>query len=69
MGLAGRLATGDDGLRWSWRDDDQPRLVVPAQERSVVMARAHDDAVGHLFYEVRRRFWWPGLRRDVRAYV
>ena len=73
-GLAGRLVTGDDGLRWYWRDDDQPRLVVPAQERSVVMARAHDDAVGHLGAaqttdEVLRRFWWPGLRRDVRAYV
>ena len=73
-GRPGRLATDEDGLRWYWRDDDHPRLVVPAQERTVVMVRAHEDAVGHLgsaqtAEEVLRRFWWPGLRRDVRAYV
>jgi hypothetical protein len=68
------LATDGDGLRWYWREDEQPRLVVPTQERTAVTARAHDDAVGHLGAaqttdEVMRRFWWPGLRRDVRAYV
>ena len=73
-GLPGRLVTDGDGLCWYWRDGEQPRLVVPAQERAAVTARAHDDAVGHLgaaqtTEEVLRRFWWPGLRHDVRSYI
>jgi len=49
-------------------------LVVPRQARSSVIAECHDARASAHFAErktllaLRQRFWWPGLRADVRLY-
>lgn len=58
--------------------DDQSgdvlRLIAPAMMRSRILTLLHNDrTAGHMgitktLYNVRRRFWWPGLRGDVESW-
>lgn len=67
-----------DGIlyRCNMRPDGPDRLlVVPSHLRRTVLAQLHDvPTAGHLgvsrtYDRVRRRFFWPGLYRDVCRYI
>lgn len=49
-------------------------LVVPKELRKTLLEEAHAGIfAGHfsekkVYHKIRRLYWWPGLRRDVRQY-
>ncbi|CAG2249606.1 unnamed protein product [Mytilus edulis] len=51
------------------------RVIVPMKERRVVLQQCHDNKTsGHLgirktLGRLKYRFYWPGMRRDVVAYI
>ena len=51
------------------------QAVIPLKQRRLVLKYSHDiKASGHLgvtktLKRIRQRYYWPGLQRDVRAYV
>ena len=53
----------------------QGRVVIPPSEEQTIFSLCHDQALaGHLGVEkttrlISRRFFWPGLSRDVRDYI
>ena len=52
---------------------DYPRLVLPQQQRQVVMARAHKD-VGHMstyktMRHIQQAFVWPHMRQQIEQFI
>jgi len=51
------------------------RLVIPRSMRDYVLRMCHDHpTAGHLgnhktYHRIRDRYWWKGLRKDIREYV
>lgn len=69
--LKDSIITDDAGLKYSWGSDGVPRLLVPEDERKKLIHLVHRDSVGHLgapqtLKELRRRFYWDGMRTQVR---
>ncbi len=69
-----------EGLSEGWKDIEQVLhyqglLYVPKVIRSELISRHHDDPLaGHFgiekIYElIARKYYWPTLRQDVKAYV
>lgn len=65
-----------DGILWKVHGfNNKFRAVVPMSERRQILKQCHDNkASGHLGIKktlgrVKERFYWPGLRSDVDAYV
>lgn len=54
---------------WTWK------LVVPSKDRSEVLRECHDDPKSaHLGIQktidrVLDRYYWPGMSKDIKAYV
>ena len=67
--------TVDDLLDPIYNKDEGRRLVVPSEYREQVLWDTHNEPfAGHMGIEktydkIGRDFYWPGLYRDVRAYV
>ena len=73
--------TRDDVLlrKWSPQNshlvgDPITQVVVPEKLRKTVLQTAHDNLAGHAgvrktYDRVLRYFFWPGIKRDVTAYV
>ncbi|XP_059474872.1 uncharacterized protein LOC132196326 [Neocloeon triangulifer] len=62
-----------DGLLY-FRDLEGPRLCVPEEMRPRVLEVCHNLPTGahkggfRMFYDIRKRFYWPGWHRDVRQH-
>lgn len=67
--------TLQDNQLYRLSSNNAPALVVPARHRVNVLTACHDvPLAGHLGFSrtyvlIRKRFYWPKMRRDVKKYV
>jgi hypothetical protein len=75
---AERVTTVQGVLCRKWKpgtSEEVTQIVLPKSQRCQVLKLAHDvPMAGHMGQErslrrIRRRFWWPGLERDVKQYI
>lgn len=56
-------------------DSDDAQLVIPQHEKQQILTAYHNDpTAGHYGMErtqarIAKSFFWPTMRRDIRAYV
>ena len=71
-----RLPQESEALMLLKTVDSQGKIVVPSNERKVVLSEYHDsaDSGGHdgiwrTYMKISKRFTWPNMRREVMEYV
>lgn len=67
--------TIQDGKLYRCQTNGTNALVVPARRRAAVLLSCHDSPLGghfgfqKTFSQIRSRFYWPKMRRDVKQHV
>lgn len=71
-----RFFRNEDGLPFFQINDEPLRLCVPHSEVTTLIARLHDspfeaahEGPWRLLARIAAKFYWPSLRKDVRAYA